>query len=95
MIRASYDEMHSAAGEISNAGKEYIADVNSLYQVVDNLVQNWKGSDNLKYASTVNSYKELLKSLGEVVISYAQFLDMAARKIQATQDDVASAAGRL
>jgi len=95
MIRASYAEMQSAATEISKASEEYKTNVDALYQVVDNLVNNWKGSDNVSFANTVNGYKEDLKALGDVVNSYATFLNKAAAAISATQDEVSSAAGRL
>ena len=95
MIRASYAEMQSAATEISKASGEYKSNVDSLYQIVDNLVENWKGTDNVSFANTVNGYKETLKNLGDVVDNYATFLNKAAAAISATQDEVSSAAGKL
>ena len=95
MIRASYAEMQSAGAEISKASEEYKSNVDALYQVVDNLVNNWKGADNVSFANTVNGYKEDLKALGDVVNSYAQFLNKAAQAISSTQEEVSNAAGRL
>ncbi len=95
MIRASYAEMKTAANEISKASEEYKSNVESLYGIVDNLVNNWKGTDNVSFANTVNGYKNDLKSLGDVVNSYANFLNNAANIISSTQDDVSDAAGRL
>ena len=95
MIRASYAEMQTAANEISKASEEYKANVDSLYGIVDNLVNNWKGTDNVSFANTVNGYKNDLKSLGDIVNSYATFLNNAARTISSTQDEISGAASKL
>ena len=95
MIKASYEDMQSAANNITKAAEEYKANVDNLYQIVDNLVNNWKGSDNVRFAETVNGYKEDLKALGDIVNSYATFLNNSARTINETQESVSSAASRL
>ena len=95
MIRASYAEMQSAATEMSKAAEEYKNNVEGLYQIVDSLVNNWKGADNVKFAETVNGYKNDLTALGDIVNSYAGFLNKSAQVISETQDSVSSAASRL
>ena len=95
MIKASYEEMQSQANEISKAAEEYTTNVDSLYAIVDNLSDNWKGTDNISFANTVNGYKNDLKSLGDVVNSYAEFLSKAASTISMTQDEISGAASRL
>ncbi len=95
MIRASYAEMLSAATNITKAADDYKANVDSLYQIVDNLSSNWKGSDNISFANTVTGYKDDLKSLGDVVDSYAKFLSKSAQTISQTQDEISGAARKL
>lgn len=95
MFKADYAEMKTSAGTISNSAKEYKESVDSLYQIVDNLVENWKGEDNVKFAETANSYKEDLKALGDIVDNYSTFLNKSVAVISQTQDDITSAAGRL
>ena len=94
-IKATYAEMQSDANGISKAAEEYKTNVDSLYGIVDNLSSVWQGKDNLDFASTVNGYKEDLKSLGDVVNSYAEFLNKAASTISQTQDEISGAATRL
>ncbi|MBQ8891500.1 MAG: WXG100 family type VII secretion target [Bacilli bacterium] len=95
MIKANYAEMQSAATEISKAAEEYKTNVEGVYQIVDSLVNHWKGADNVKFANTVNDYKNDLTSLGDVVNSYGEFLNKSAQIISSTQDEISSAAGRL
>ncbi len=95
MIRASYAEMKSAANDITKSAEDYQASVDALYVVVDNLTNVWKGTDNLSYAETVNSYKTDMKNLGEVIKDYATFLTRSADAINEAQEDVQTAAGRL
>ncbi len=95
MIRASYTEMKSQSTKIKNAANEYKSNVDSLYEIVDNLSANWKGTDNISYANTVNGYKNDLKLLGDIVNNYADFLSNGADIIRAAQDEISSSAGRL
>lgn len=95
MFKADYTEMKSSAVTIANSAKDYKESVDSLYQIVDNLVENWKGEDNVKFAETANGYKEDLKALGDVVDNYSTFLNKSVAVISQTQDDITSAAGRL
>lgn len=95
MIRASYAEMKSQSTKIKNAANEYKSNVDSLYAIVDNLSSNWKGTDNISYANTVNGYKNDLKLLGDIVNNYADFLSNGADIIRAAQDEISSSAGRL
>ncbi len=95
MFKADYAEMKSSAVTISKSAKDYKESVDSLYQIVDNLVENWKGEDNVKFAETVNGYKEDMKSLGDIVDDYSVFLNKAVAVISETQDEITAAAGRL
>jgi len=95
MIRASYSEMKSAANDITKSSEDYQANVEGLYTIVDNLTTVWKGTDNISYADTVNSYKKDMQNLGEVIKDYATFLTRSADAINEAQEDVQTAAGRL
>ena len=95
MIRATYDEMRTAANDMTKYAAEYKENVDGLYTIVDNLVDVWKGTDNLQFAETANSYKDGLRALGDVVTDYGTFLEKSANLINEAQDDVAAAAGRL
>lgn len=95
MIKASYLEMQTAANRISDAAGEYKANIESLYKVIDNLSNDWKGTDNVKFANTVNGYKADLAALGDVVNDYAKFLVKSANLISATQDEISQGASRL
>ena len=74
MIRASYAEMQSAAEEITKASEEYRSNVDSLYQIVDELVN--KGVATMKILNTDSvwfgvTYKDdkpgVVKALKELV----------------------------
>lgn len=95
MIRASYEEMESAATKIGAAGGEYKTNVDALYSEVEKLKDVWDGVDNQKYVATVNSYKEDLRALGDVVEKYASFLNKTSQVIKETQEGISTAAGRL
>ncbi len=95
MIGADYNEIHSAAKQISNAANDYNSNVLELYNIVDNLASVWKGDDNVAFINTVNSYKKDILALGSVVNNYAIFLESAAVNLENTQSGIRDAAGRL
>lgn len=94
-ISASYTEMNAAAVNMRKAAGEYQSGIDSLYTKVDSLSEVWKGQDNLEYIEIANSYKENLKSLGDAISQYADFLEKAASYLSETQDEVQADAGRL
>lgn len=95
MIKATYLEMQTAANRISDAAGEYKANIESLYKVIDNLSNDWKGEDNVRYVNAVNDYKDYLAALGDVVNDYAKFLVKSANLISATQDEISQGASRI
>jgi nucleoside-diphosphate-sugar epimerase len=63
--------------------------------VVDNLSNDWKGVDNVSFAEKVNSYKNDILALGTAVENYAKFLEVSARTLEETQNDISAAATKL
>ena len=95
MIGADYNEIHSAAKQISNAANDYNSNVLELYNIVDNLASVWKGDDNVVFINTVNSYKRDILALGTVVNNYAIFLESSATGVENTQNEISNAARKL
>ena len=95
MIEADYNEIHSAAKQISNAANDYNSNVRELYNIVDNLESVWKGDDNVAFINTVNSYKKDILALGTVVNNYAIFLESSATGVENTQNEISNAARKL
>ena len=95
MIGADYNEIHSAAKQISNAANDYNSNVRELYNIVDNLESVWKGDDNVAFINTVNSYKKDILALGTVVNNYAIFLESSATGVENTQNEISNAARKL
>ena len=94
-MKMSFGDVGQAANELIQAGEGYIENVKVLYQIIDNLEENWKGEDNQNYVTTVNSYKDDIMTLGTVVKQYGMFLEGSKNIISETQDDITSRAGRL
>lgn len=95
MIKANYVEMQTSAHNMINAGEEYKTNVGELYHIVDDLVEHWKGTDNLAFAQTANGYKADLTALGTVIEKYGKFLDTSAQSIRGTQEQIANNARRI
>ncbi len=93
-IRAEYQDMANIAVRVSNLAEEYAVCVDDIYEVIDSLQSDWKGSDNLAYANTANSYKDDMISLARVITDYSNFLGESANLISRTQDEIASQAGQ-
>ena len=94
-IKANYAEMEVSASKIISAANAYRVEVKNLYNDIDNLNNVWKGTDNLEYVNKVNSYKDDINTLGEVVENYGKFLNRSAQIIKGTQNDIAANARRL
>lgn len=94
-LQANLTQMSTDAKAINNAASEYQAAVSELYKTVDNLTTAWQGTDNVSYANKVNSYKDEIQALGQIVNNYAVFLNRAAASLQELQGEIASSASRL
>ena len=92
-IKADYQEMASIANSVLKSSDEYTSCLNNMYKVIDSLGNDWKGSDNLSYVNTANSYKDDMNKLGVVISDYAKFLADSADIIRRTQEEIASQAG--
>ena len=94
-LSASYEEIKSSATSIRSSSEEYKTSVNAIYAVVDNLSNDWKGVDNVSFVEKVNSYKNDILALGTAVENYAKFLEVSARTLEETQNDISAAATKL
>lgn len=94
-LQANLEQMKNEARDINSAAKEYEDAVTQLYAVVDNLSTSWQGVDNKTFVDKINSYKNEIQTLGQIVNNYAIFLDGAAGSLDELQGDVSSAAGKL
>lgn len=94
-LQANLGQMNYDAKEIQDAAIEYNNAVTELYKIVDNLTTSWQGTDNVAFANKINSYKEEIVALGQVVNNYALFLNRSSGSLNDLQSDISSAAGRL
>lgn len=94
-LQANLGQMSYEAKEIQDAAVEYNNAVNELYKIVDNLSSSWQGTDNVAFANQVNSYKQEIVALGNVVNNYALFLNKTSGSLNDLQGDISSAAGKL
>ena len=68
VLKATPEEIRTAGKNLVGNAESYLGSVKSLYETVDNLQANWKGSDNQQFATTVNGYKENIMALYEEVL---------------------------
>ena len=94
-LKASPDEIRNAGKNIVGNADNYLQYVNNIYKTVDDLSSSWQGEDNVKFASTVNSYKENINALGQVIANYGVFLQETANSLQKLQADNTQQAVRL
>ena len=66
-LKASPEEIRTAGKNLVTNAESYITSVKNIYQTVEELGNSWQGEDNLKFANTVNSYKENINALGQVI----------------------------
>jgi len=95
VLKATPEEIRTAGKNLVGNAESYLGSVKSLYETVDNLQTNWKGADNLQFASTVNGYKENINALGQVIGNYGVFLQETANSLEKLQADIASQASNL
>ena len=95
VLKASPEEIRSAGKSLVENAESYLGSVKSLYETVDNLQQNWKGSDNQQFANTVNGYKENINALGQVIGNYGVFLQETANSLEKLQAEIAQQASSL
>lgn len=94
-LQANLQQMSTDARDISSSASEYQNSVKTLYTAVEELTNSWQGTDNAQYANKVNSYRDEIEALGQIVNNYAVFLNRAAASLEELQGEITSAAGRL
>ena len=95
VLKASPEEIRTAGKSLVGNAESYLGSVKSLYETVDNLQANWKGSDNQQFAATVNGYKENIMALGQVIGNYGVFLQETANSLEKLQAEIAQQASNL
>ncbi|MBR4260599.1 MAG: WXG100 family type VII secretion target [Clostridia bacterium] len=95
VLKASPEEIRTAGKSLVGNAESYLGSVKSLYDTVDNLQASWQGSDNAQFANTVNSYKENINALGQVIGNYGVFLQETANSLEKLQAEIAQQASNL
>ena len=95
ILKASPEEIRTSGKGLVNDADSYLSEVKGLYEVVNNLQNNWKGTDNQQFASTLYGYKENIDALGQVVGNYGVFLQETGNSLEKLQADVADQASKL
>ena len=95
VLKATPEEIRTAGKNLVGNAESYLGSVKSLYETVDNLQANWKGSDNQQFATTVNGYKENIMALGQVIDNYGVFLQETANSLEKLQAEIAQQASNL
>ena len=95
ILKASPEEIRTSGKNLVNDADSYLAEVKGLYDVVSNLQNNWKGTENQQLASTLYGYKENIDALGQVVGNYGVFLQETGNSLEKLQADVADQASKL
>ena len=95
VLKASPEEIRTAGKNLVGNAESYLGSVKSLYETVDNLQTNWKGADNIQFATTVNGYKENITALGQVIGNYGVFLQETANSLEKLQAEITEQASNL
>lgn len=94
-MNADTARLRTLGNEVQSEAGSYKTEVNNIYATVDNLRTVWNGADNQAFVTKVTGYREEIENLGKVVDSYGDFLLQVAKVIDNTQNEIASAAGKL
>ena len=94
-LKASPEEIRTAGKNLVGNADSYLTSVKNIYQTVEELGNSWQGEDNLKFANTVNSYKENINALGQVIGNYGVFLQETANSLEKLQAEIAQQASNL
>ncbi len=95
VLKATPEEIRTAGKNLVGNAESYLGSVKSLYETVDNLQANWKGADNIQFATTVNGYKENITALGQVIGNYGVFLQETANSLEKLQAEITEQASNL
>ena len=95
VLKATPEEIRTAGKNLVGNAESYLGSVKSLYETVDNLQTNWKGADNIQFATTVNGYKENITALGQVIGNYGVFLQDTANSLEKLQAEITEQASNL
>ncbi len=94
-LNAKPEEIRGAGKNLVGNADTYLNSVKQLYSTVDNLQTSWQGEDNVKFARTVEGYKENIMALGQVIGNYGVFLQETANSLEKLQIEIAQQASNL
>ena len=92
-----FDNLKNIGTGVIAQATEFQTEVKNIYNIVDSIATGpeWEGEDTEKFVNTVNGYRPDMDNLGKVIHNYGDFLVKASAAMQATNQDIAAAAGKL
>ena len=95
MMRAETDQMRTEGKQVVDSADGYLTHVKELYDIVDNLRDNWQGDSNISFVNQLNGYKENINALGQVEGNYGVFIQETANSLDKLNAEIAAQATKL
>ena len=94
-LNVTPDELRRASKTEIRIMTDYLAEVKSMYQKLDELSTNWLGAGSSQYYTSIMNRKPEVEELGRVMGQYGIFFDKTAIAYENTDNNIASAATKL
>lgn len=76
--------LRTIGGELIGHASTYNSDIDKIYSYVDEVKSSWVGADSSAFTGKVEELQTAIRSLGQVLNEYGEFLNSTAQAIDST-----------
>ena len=82
-VRIDYDKIIDCGNQLANLSTDYIAQIDELYRIVDELKNSWLGDRATRYTNDIESFRESYKAFGAQMNHVASVYTLAGTNYKA------------
>jgi WXG100 family type VII secretion target len=94
-ISVDTQQLDNTAAHVESILATYRANVTKLFELIGALKLSWAGSDNIAYATQIESFQIDYQNMENLLRDYADFLRHSSRAYRETQENIRDSAQAL
>ena len=90
-ISTNMTDLKNLGIDVEQKGNDYINEIKSIYELIEQLDSEWKGQDASDYVRRIRDSRPYLESLGQIICNYGSFLQQTSNAYTKVQEENISA----
>ena len=87
--------LDSTAGQVEHLADQYKSEYESLFGIVKELQNAWRGEDNVAFTNQIEGFRDDFQRMERLMRDYAAYLRKVAESYRTTQDNIVAQAKTL